>query len=107
LKYEYKTTGVCSNSIAFELEDGILKELIFDGGCSGNLQGIAALVRGMPAEEVVNRLKDIKCGFRNTSCPDQLALALQEVLNGGGSESVEAEGGKAENCEAEGGLPQP
>jgi uncharacterized protein (TIGR03905 family) len=80
LKYEYKTSGVCSNSITLELEDGIVKDVKIVGGCSGNSQGIELLVRGMSAAEVVRRLKDIKCGFKETSCPGQLALAIEEAI---------------------------
>lgn len=74
----YKTTGTCSSAIDFEVEDGIVKEVKFIGGCSGNTQGVAALVKGMPVDEVISRLEGIKCGFKPTSCPDQLAKALKE-----------------------------
>lgn len=74
----YKTTGTCSAAIDFEVEDGIVKEVRFIGGCSGNTQGVAALVKGMPVDEVISRLEGIKCGFKSTSCPDQLAKALKE-----------------------------
>ncbi len=74
----YKTTGTCSSAIDFEVEDGIVKEVKFIGGCNGNTQGVAALVKGMPVDEVISRLEGIKCGFKPTSCPDQLARALKE-----------------------------
>ncbi len=74
----YKTTGTCSSAIDFEVEDGIVKEVKFIGGCNGNTQGVAALVKGMPVDEVISRLEGIKCGFKSTSCPDQLAKALKE-----------------------------
>lgn len=74
----YKTTGTCSSAIDFEVEDGIVKEVKFIGGCNGNTQGVAALVKGMPVDEVISRLEGIKCGFKGTSCPDQLAKALKE-----------------------------
>ena len=74
----YKTTGTCSSAIEFEVEDGIVKEVKFIGGCNGNTQGVAALVKGMPVDEVISRLEGIKCGFKPTSCPDQLARALKE-----------------------------
>ena len=74
----YKTTGTCSSAIEFEVEDGIVKNVTFIGGCKGNTQGISALVAGMPVEEVISRLEGIKCGFKPTSCPDQLAKALKE-----------------------------
>lgn len=74
----YKTSGVCSSEIDFDIEDGRIKNVRFTGGCKGNLQGIARLVEGMPADEVIARLEGIKCGFKPTSCPDQLAKALKE-----------------------------
>ena len=74
----YKTTGTCSSAIDFEVEDGMVKEVKFIGGCSGNTQGVAALVKGMPVDDVISRLEGIKCGFKSTSCPDQLAKALKE-----------------------------
>ncbi|MBR6537123.1 MAG: TIGR03905 family TSCPD domain-containing protein [Lachnospiraceae bacterium] len=74
----YKTTGTCSSAIDVEVEDGIVKEVKFIGGCNGNTQGVAALVKGMPVDEVISRLEGIKCGFKGTSCPDQLAKALKE-----------------------------
>ena len=74
----YKTMGTCSSAIDVEVEDGIVKEVKFIGGCNGNTQGVAALVKGMPVDEVISRLEGIKCGFKGTSCPDQLAKALKE-----------------------------
>ena len=74
----YKTTGTCSSAIDFEVEDGRVKEVKFIGGCSGNTQGVSKLVEGMMVEEVISRLEGIKCGFKSTSCPDQLAKALKE-----------------------------
>ncbi|MDE6951789.1 MAG: TIGR03905 family TSCPD domain-containing protein [Lachnospiraceae bacterium] len=76
----YTPSGVCSHGIDFELEDGIVKNVRFAGGCSGNTQGVAALVQGMPAEEAIRRLKGLRCGFKPTSCPDQLAKALEAAL---------------------------
>lgn len=76
----YKTVGVCSKQIHIEVEDNIIKEVAFLGGCSGNTQGVAALVKGMTVEEAVKRLKGIRCGARSTSCPDQLAKALETYL---------------------------
>ena len=76
----YTPSGVCSKGIDFELEDGIVKEVHFTGGCSGNTQGVAALIQGMPAKEAIKRLKGLKCGFKSTSCPDQLAKALEAAL---------------------------
>ena len=75
---EYTTSGVCSRAIKFEVEDGLVKNVKFIGGCNGNTQGVAALVEGMPVDEVISRLEGIRCGARPTSCPDQLACALKE-----------------------------
>ena len=77
--YTFRPRGVCSQLMEIETEDGILKGLSVMGGCSGNLQGIARLVEGMPVEEVIRRLEGIRCGFKNTSCPDQLAKALKAM----------------------------
>ena len=75
---QYKTQGVCSQVINYDIDDnGKVHNVSFVGGCNGNLQGIGKLVEGMSADEVIERLKGIKCGFKNTSCPDQLAKALQ------------------------------
>ncbi len=79
MNYTYKTKGVCSRSIKLEIEDGILKSVIFEGGCNGNTSGISKLVEGMKVEDVIAKLKGINCGFRSTSCPDQLAKALEEA----------------------------
>ncbi len=76
----YKPKGVCSRRIRFDLEDGLLKNVEFEGGCSGNTQGISRLVEGMPAEEAIRRLSGIRCGFKPTSCPDQLATAVRQAL---------------------------
>lgn len=73
----YKTKVTCARSIEFEVEDGILKDITFIGGCQGNTQGVAALAKGLPVNEVIDKLSGIQCGFRGTSCPDQLALALK------------------------------
>ena len=79
---EYKTKGVCSMAIQYDIDDEQkVHNVKFIGGCSGNTQGVACLVEGMDADEVISRLKGIKCGFKNTSCPDQLSIALQEALN--------------------------
>ena len=79
MQYSYTPHGVCSRAILIDAEDGIVNKVQFIGGCSGNTQGIAALVEGMPLDEVVKRLEGIKCGSRPTSCPDQLAKALKKV----------------------------
>lgn len=77
MKFSYKTKGVCSNTIQFEIENDILTNVTYQGGCHGNLQGISALVEGMHVDEVISRVKGIRCGFKDTSCPDQLARALE------------------------------
>ena len=76
----YKTKGVCSQEIRFDLDGDTIKHVEFIGGCSGNTQGVARLVEGMKAEEAIARLEGIQCGFRPTSCPDQLAKALKEAM---------------------------
>ena len=76
----YKTKGTCSTMINVELKDGVIDSVHFTGGCNGNLQGISALVKGMKPEDAINRLKGIRCGFKSTSCPDQLAHALEEMI---------------------------
>ena len=82
MKLTYKTNGVCSRSIDIEIEDNIIKDVSFVGGCNGNLKGIAALTKGMSIDDVIARLENIKCGFKNTSCPAQLAEALKKHKNG-------------------------
>ena len=79
-KYSYRTQGTCAAQINLDVENGIINEVEFFGGCNGNLQGISRLVKGMSCEEVIARLEGIKCGFKPTSCPDQLAQALRAVL---------------------------
>ncbi len=79
MQYNYKPGGVCSRNISFEVEDGIVKNVVFTGGCSGNTQGIAKLCEGRKVDEIVKLLDGIKCGFKNTSCPDQLSKALKKV----------------------------
>ncbi len=79
MKYSYRTSGTCSSQIDLEVEDGILKEVHFIGGCNGNLKGISALVKGMRVEEVISRLEGIRCGYKPTSCPDQLCQALKTL----------------------------
>ena len=80
MMYTYMTKGTCSTQVYVNIEDGILKDAEFVGGCNGNLKGICALVKGMPVEEVKSRLSGIKCGFKQTSCPDQLAKAIEEAM---------------------------
>ena len=77
----YQTRGVCSRQIDMDIENGIIVSAKFTGGCSGNTQGVASLVVGMTVEEAIKRLRGIKCGFKSTSCPDQLAVALEEHIS--------------------------
>ena len=75
----YNTSGTCARKIEIDVEDGIVIDVKFIGGCSGNTQGVAALVKGMAGEEAIKRLDGIRCGFKSTSCPDQLAQALKKA----------------------------
>lgn len=77
---EYKTHDVCSKMIIVDAEDGVITDCKFVGGCAGNTQGVAALVIGMKIEDAIQKIKGIKCGFKSTSCPDQLASALAELI---------------------------
>ena len=77
---KYRTKGTCSSSIDIEMDGNVIKSVIFTGGCNGNLQGISKLVEGMSAEDAISRLKGIKCGFKPTSCPDQLAIASESIV---------------------------
>lgn len=77
--YNYKTRGTCSRQITIETDGDIVKSVEFTGGCNGNSKGVAALVKGMKIDDVISRVKGIKCGFKSTSCPDQLAKALEEM----------------------------
>lgn len=81
MTHTYTPRGVCSRQITFDLNDGIVTGLSFLGGCNGNLQGISRLVEGLSAEEAIRRLEGIQCGFKSTSCPDQLAQALKQAIN--------------------------
>lgn len=80
MRYIYKPQGVCTHTITLELEDGVIRSALFEGGCSGNTQGVAALVAGRRADEVIAQLRGIRCGSRPTSCPDQFSLALEQAL---------------------------
>ena len=79
MRYTYKTRGTCSSQILLDVENGVINEIQFVGGCNGNTKGIAALVKGMKADEVIVRCDGIRCGMKPTSCPDQLAKALKEI----------------------------
>lgn len=80
MTYTFKTKGTCASQISFELEDGIVKSVAFTGGCNGNLKAISKLVEGMDAERVISLLTGNTCGFKSTSCADQLATALKEAI---------------------------
>ena len=80
-RMEYTTRGVCSRKIEIEMDGDVIAAVRFHGGCAGNTQGVAALVVGMTAEEAIRRLGGIRCGFKSTSCPDQLATALRQYLD--------------------------
>ncbi len=80
MEYRYKPSGVCSREFVFDIKDDVIQKLDVVGGCSGNLQGISKLLVGMNINDVVERIKGLKCGMKSTSCPDQIALALQKFL---------------------------
>ena len=80
-KFTYRTKGVCSSAIDITVDENVIQKVQYHGGCSGNTQGVAALVVGMTVEEAIRRLSGIRCGFKSTSCPDQLSVALQEYLS--------------------------
>ena len=79
MEYKYKTKGVCSSEIILNVEHNIIKSVKVIGGCDGNLKGISQLLKGMNIDDAISRLKGIKCGFKDTSCPDQIAKALEEM----------------------------
>jgi len=78
--YTFVPNGICSKEIKFSIQDGVVKDVVFMGGCSGNLQGISKLIDGMNANDAVTKLRGITCGMKETSCPDQLAIAIEEAL---------------------------
>lgn len=81
MQYVYFTKGTCSSQITFDIEDNVVTNVRFKGGCNGNLQGISKLVEGKTVDEIEATLKGIRCGFKSTSCPDQLATAVREAKN--------------------------
>ena len=81
MKFEYKTIGTCSRKITLDIENDILRSVEFEGGCNGNLKGISSLCSGMKIDDIIEKTKGIKCGFKQTSCPDQLANALMAYKN--------------------------
>jgi len=80
MTFEYTPRGVCSRKFTIEVENGRIGDIAIVGGCSGNLQGLAALLKGMQVEDAIARMEGIRCGFKSTSCPDQMAQALKTVL---------------------------
>ena len=80
MTYTYIPRGVCARQMKIELDGNVIKKVEILGGCSGNLQGISSLVVGMTVEHAVERMKGIRCGFKSTSCPDQLSIALTEAI---------------------------
>ena len=80
MTYTYQPRGVCSRKMTVDVEAGVIRDVRIEGGCSGNLQGISKLVVGMRAEDAIARMRGIRCGVKSTSCPDQLALALEQAL---------------------------
>lgn len=81
MTYMHRNQGTCSHSVQFEIdENGLLHKIQFEGGCNGNLQGISKLCEGKDAKEVMQTLRGTRCGFKNTSCPDQLAIAIAEAI---------------------------
>ena len=80
MEYRYKPEGVCSREMIFEIENGVIKSLNIVGGCDGNRKGIAKLVEGMKIEDVIEKLRGIECGYKGTSCPDQLSIALEKHI---------------------------
>lgn len=80
MEYTYKPSGVCSREFVFDIEDDIIKSMKVIGGCSGNLQGISNLLVGMNINDVVEKIRGVKCGMKTTSCPDQIALALKKFI---------------------------
>ena len=81
MEFTFRPRGVCSQMMDIEVEDNKLVSLKVMGGCSGNLQGISRLVEGMDIDEVINRLSGLRCGFKSTSCPDQISIALQQIID--------------------------
>lgn len=81
MSFQYRTKGVCARNITFDIVEGKVTNVQFEGGCSGNTKGVARLVEGMDAQEAIRRMEGIQCGFKGTSCPDQLAKAIKQALS--------------------------
>ena len=84
MNYTYYTKGTCSRKIILDIDGDILRSVRFEGGCNGNLKGIGSLCAGMKIDDIIKKLKGTTCGFKSTSCPDQLAIALEEYRSKGG-----------------------
>ena len=82
MEYRYKPQGVCSSEMIIEVDNNIIKNIKVIRGCDGNLKGISKLLIGMNIDEVITKLKGIECGYKNTSCPDQIAIALEKIKSG-------------------------
>ena len=80
MTFDYIPKGVCARKFTIQVEDGVIQSVKAEGGCNGNLQGVAALLQGMTPEEAVRRMEGIRCGMKKTSCPDQIAQALKGVI---------------------------
>ena len=80
MRHTYRTSGTCSRSIAFDLEGNVVTNVVFEGGCNGNLKGICALVKGLSCEDIKEKLGGIRCGLKSTSCPDQLTKAIDAAM---------------------------
>ena len=83
MTYTYTPKGVCSQKMKVDVEDGVIRSVEILGGCSGNLQGISRLIVGMKAEDAIQKMEGVKCGYKDTSCPDQLSIALREAMKQG------------------------
>ena len=81
MRYTYRTSGVCAREISFDINKDVVSNVVFVGGCNGNLKAIAKLVEGMSVEQIENKLKGNTCGFKTTSCADQLAIAVRQALD--------------------------
>ena len=82
MQYTYKPEGVCSYKMIIEVEEDTIKKVTIEGGCAGNTVGVSRLIEGMKIQEAIKRLKGIQCGYKGTSCPDQLAIALEKIVEG-------------------------
>lgn len=91
MKYIHKNAGTCSLEVSFEIEGGIIRNIVFNGGCNGNAQGISRLAEGRDARDVAEAIRNIRCGHKKTSCPDQLSKAIEEALESAQQSAPESE----------------